>query len=100
MGRTKGKQEALDATTAERFKTRLAQARLAQNLTLDRVAEVVGCSESLLSKIERGRSYPSLPTLVRLVKALNISMGWLFENREDDELFVRKPVSPERPTQP
>lgn len=72
----------LDARTAERLSTRLRQARRMRGMTLKVLADSAGCSESLLSKIENGKSYPSLPMLNRLVQALDIGMGWMFEDRD------------------
>ena len=72
----------LDARTAERLSTRLRLARQMRGMTLKALADMAGCSESLLSKIENGKAYPSLPMLSRLVQALDIGMGWMFEDRD------------------
>ena len=72
--------DALDARTAERLSTRLRLARHMRGMTLRVLADAAGCSESLLSKIENGKAYPSLPMLNRLVQALGIGMGWMFED--------------------
>jgi quercetin dioxygenase-like cupin family protein/DNA-binding XRE family transcriptional regulator len=47
-------------------------------MTLRDLAEKVGCSESLLSKIENERVVPSLQMLHRIVKSLDTSIGHLF----------------------
>jgi len=73
--------DVLDARTAERLSTRMRLARHMRGLTLKMLADAAGCSESLLSKIENGKAYPSLPMLNRLVQALDMSMGWMFEDR-------------------
>lgn len=57
---------------------RLRHARLARGLRLKDVAERVPCSESLISKIERGHTTPSLKVLHRLAKVLDLSIGALF----------------------
>ncbi len=93
MSRTKGKHDPLDAATGERLRTRLQQARRMKNRTLMSVAEAAGCSESLLSKIESGHACPSVSTLVRLVNTLDISVGWLFGNRDAEEPVVDLPRS-------
>ncbi len=54
-------------------------------MTLRALASSVGCSESLLSKIENGKVTPSVPMLNRLAQAFGI--GWMFEDRE-----LSKPV--------
>ncbi|MBX6320415.1 MAG: helix-turn-helix transcriptional regulator [Rhodospirillaceae bacterium] len=57
---------------------RLRMARRSRGLTLKRLAERAGCSESLLSKVETGRNLPSLPLLHRLVQVLETNIGWIF----------------------
>ena len=56
----------------------LRHARLVAGLTLRELSERVGCSESLLSKIENERAVPSLQMLHRVVKSLDTSIGLLF----------------------
>ena len=72
----------LDVETSRRLSARLRQARQMRAMTLQVLADAAGCSESLLSKIENGKACPSLPMLNRLVKALDMSMGWMFDDRE------------------
>jgi transcriptional regulator with XRE-family HTH domain len=56
--------------------------RLAQELTLARLAAEVGVTASALSQIERGKSEPSLGTLWRLGRALNASLFDFFAREE------------------
>ena len=57
----------------------LRHARLVAGLTLRELSERVGCSESLLSKIENERAVPSLLQMLhRVVKSLDTSIGLLF----------------------
>ena len=74
-------EDALEADTAERLRRRLRMARHRRGMTLKALAEAVRCSESLLSKIENGKAFPSLPTLDRLSRALETGIGWLFDER-------------------
>ncbi len=55
-------------------------------MTLRALASSVGCSESLLSKIENGKVTPSVPMLNRLAQAFGI--GWMFEDRELSKLRI------------
>ena len=57
--------------------------RQKQNLKLHEVAQVAGVSKSLLSKIENGRSVPSLPVLLSLIKALGVAFSTFFEGIEE-----------------
>ncbi len=52
-------------------------ARLTLGIRLQDVAARVGCSESLISKIENGRTLPSLTTLHRIAEALETTVGRL-----------------------
>lgn len=80
--RTRDDKDILDARTSERLSARLRQARQMRGMTLKVLADGAGCSESLLSKIENGKAYPSLPMLSRLIKVLDMSMGWMFDDRD------------------
>ena len=54
------------------------------------LAEAVGCSESLVSKIECDKAVPSLRTLHRIVAVLETSIATLFNDSEpDDVVFYR-----------
>lgn len=74
--------DVLDARTSARLSQRLRTARHMRAMTLKVLADAAGCSESLLSKIENGKALPSLPTLHRLVQALGMTMGSMFEDAE------------------
>jgi transcriptional regulator with XRE-family HTH domain len=60
-----------------RVGARLRHARLLNRMRLKDVAERAKCSEGMLSKIENDRAVPSLTTLHRLCKALNLSVSAL-----------------------
>ena len=62
---------------------KLKHARLLQGMTLKQVSEAAGCSESLLSKIENGRAYPSLPTLHRIAVSLATNVASLLASGGD-----------------
>ncbi len=57
---------------------KLRQARKLKRMRLKDVASEVGCSESLLSKIECDKATPSLRTLHRIVTVLDTSIASLF----------------------
>jgi transcriptional regulator with XRE-family HTH domain len=56
---------------------RVKHARLVQGQTLKQLSELAGCSESMLSKIERGIAMPSLSALHRLAIALHSNVAVL-----------------------
>ncbi|MCB0635368.1 MAG: helix-turn-helix transcriptional regulator [Lewinella sp.] len=51
---------------------RLRSLRKEKSKTLTELAELAGVSKSLLSKIENGRTVPSLPVLLSLIQALDM----------------------------
>lgn len=55
------------------------------------LAQVVGCDESMISKIEAGKVMPSLPMLAKMVDALDRDMASFFGLRIDDYKLVQKP---------
>lgn len=65
--------------------TRLRHARLVAGYTLLQLARKAGCSESLISKIERGLATPSFTTLHRLATALDTNIGALTSEEEPNQ---------------
>jgi transcriptional regulator with XRE-family HTH domain len=60
-----------------------------KGLKLREIAEKIGCSESLLSKIETGRVSPSLAVLGKIAQCLEVSMGTLFSPGNQDQVVTR-----------
>lgn len=64
--------------------------RRVKGMTLLELAERVGCSESLLSKIENDKVRPSVRILHQLVAALETNVGMLFqEDGPDGDIVLR-----------
>lgn len=63
---------------------RLRLARRLRGLKLKQLADMAGCSESLLSKYENGKATPSLPMLHRLARELGFNIGWMFDDGDRD----------------
>lgn len=61
---------------------KLRHARLSAGLTLKKLATEAGCSESLISKIERNAATPSLAMLHRLARALNTNIAQLMDEAQ------------------
>lgn len=70
---------------------RLRQARRVKGLRLKQLADAVGCSESLLSKIENDKARPSLQMLHNIVGHLGITIGSLFTERDPHDSIVKHP---------
>ena len=70
---------------------KLRHARKARMLRLSELAEIVGCSESLLSKIENARARPSLQMLHKIVSSLGITIASLFfDDNAPSEIVMRQ----------
>jgi transcriptional regulator with XRE-family HTH domain len=70
--------------------------RIIKGLKLRDLADRVGCSESLLSKIENGRASPSVTMLHRIAASLDVTVPALFAARTAGEGMVGR--SGERPS--
>nr|WP_157872590.1 cupin domain-containing protein [Bradyrhizobium sp. ORS 278] len=70
---------------------RLRRARLSKGMRMRDLAQIVGCDESMISKIEAGKVMPSLPMLDKMVHALDRDMASFFGLRVDDYKQVQKP---------
>lgn len=79
-----------------RLGLRMKHQRTLRRLTLKKLAEVAGCSESLLSRIENGNANPSVKTMHRVALALNVPVSALFQGDYDAENIVLH--QGERPT--
>lgn len=71
--------------TEFRIGSKLRHARLLQGHTLKELADIVGCSESMLSKLENEKLTPSISFLHRLANALGTSIAELFAETETDD---------------
>jgi len=79
-----------------RIGAKLRHSRKLKNLSLKELARRVGCSESLLSKVENDRLRPSLQMLHSIVSELDTTIGALFaENYNENHVVMR---AGERPT--
>jgi len=57
---------------------RIRALRLYRQITLQQLSRQTSVSIGMLSQIERGRSSPSVRTLLRLADALGVHPGWFF----------------------
>jgi transcriptional regulator with XRE-family HTH domain len=69
---------------------RLRHHRMMLGKKLKDVAEIVGCSESLLSKLENGHANPSVQMLHRIARALEINVASLFAKDDSTEGIVTR----------
>jgi transcriptional regulator with XRE-family HTH domain len=68
---------------------RIRALRLKKSMGLVALAGHTGLSAAMLSKIERGRLYPTLPTLLRVALVFSVGLDYFFQNpREKPALAV------------
>lgn len=84
---------------------KLRTLRLRKKLGLVELGKHTGFSAALLSKLERGKLYPTLPTLVRIAAVFNVGLEYFFnDDRKRHVVSVVKKESrqrfPERPGTP
>ncbi|RZT35548.1 helix-turn-helix domain-containing protein [Cupriavidus agavae] len=78
--------EAADSKSATlTLGVKLRHARLVAGYTLAQLANKAGCSESLISKIERGLATPSFTMLHRLAVALDTNIGTLTSEEDPSQ---------------
>lgn len=65
---------------------RVRQARSARGLSLRRLATLAGCTPSLLSQIETGKSLPSVTRLAAIATQLDVSVDHLLGVRTSDQV--------------
>ena len=53
---------------------KIRQIRTDKNLTIKQLAELVACTPSLISQLERGKADPSISTLKKIASALNANI--------------------------
>jgi transcriptional regulator with XRE-family HTH domain len=68
--------------------TKLKKLRLAQEMTVAKLAEKSGFSNAFISRVENFRMNPSLNSLAKIADALGISMSELFNESDAGPEFV------------
>ncbi len=72
------------------FGPTLKKARRIRHLTLDELAEIVGCSASALSKIENQKAAPSFNMVYQICQALRMDVTTLLQSRKASQALVTK----------
>jgi transcriptional regulator with XRE-family HTH domain len=78
------------ATGLERYKIgpKIRALRLKKNLGQVQLGEHTGLSPALLSKIERGQLFPTLPTLLRIAMVFNVGLEHFFREGSERPLVA------------
>jgi len=61
-----------------------------QNLKIKDLAEMTGLSSALISQVEHGHTQPSLETLWKIARSLNVPIGFLFEQTGKEGFAIVK----------
>jgi len=80
----------LPENAKDSFGPALKKARRIRHLTLDELAERVGCSASALSKIENQKAAPSFGIVYRICDALRMDVTTLLQSRSAAQAIVTK----------
>jgi transcriptional regulator with XRE-family HTH domain len=67
---------------------RIRGLRLQKKIGLVELGKHAGLSPALLSKIERGRMFPTLPTLLRVALVFGVGLEFFFSGARDKPLLV------------
>ena len=59
---------------------RIREARKTKSITQEQLAEKIGVTSVYISEIERGNKMPSIPVLISIVEALDISADYLLRD--------------------
>lgn len=73
------------ASTLRAIGARVRELRMQRGLTLQAVSELTGLSPSLMSLVERGKTSPSIGTLVAVAHALEVHMADLVPGTPESE---------------
>jgi XRE family transcriptional regulator, regulator of sulfur utilization len=68
-----------DIELQKKFGKRLRYLRRERDITQEQLAELTSLSVNSISMIEKGKTAPSLETLAKLAKGLNVEVGELFK---------------------
>lgn len=82
-----------DEVIEQQLGTTIRELRLKRNTSLRTLATQSDVSVSFLSQVERGEASPSIATLMRIARALDETIGSLFEHRPNTRL-VRAGTGP------
>ncbi len=64
--------------------------RLKQKISIEQLSAKTGLSKGLISQIERDITGPSVASLWKISKALNVTMNYFFDEYDDFNQIVRK----------
>jgi len=70
---------------------KIRELRIKKSHTVKQLAELVSCSPSLISQVERGKADPSISTLKKIADALNANIVDFFSFPSNEDQVVTRP---------
>lgn len=64
--------------------------RKSKNLSIAQLSVITGLSTGLISEIERDRVVPSITAMLKVVNALEVTMGYFFDEEKDKPTILKK----------
>lgn len=83
-----GRQRSRDLELAAAFGRRVKEVRTSKHLTQEQLAEAAGLHPTFVSNVERGYRVPTLPTLLRIARGLDVKPGALVDDLGDYDPLV------------
>jgi transcriptional regulator with XRE-family HTH domain len=82
----------IEGLSAYEIGAKVRSLRLRRKLGLVELGQHTGLSAAMLSKIERGKLFPTLPTLLRIALVFSVGLDHFFSGKDDEEpvVVVRK----------
>lgn len=74
--------------------SRIKMRRKASGLTLQQLADKSGLSSPFISQVERNKASPSIVSLARLARALEVDIGFFLEAPNDPSVLCRAGAQP------
>ncbi|HPP07160.1 MAG TPA: XRE family transcriptional regulator, partial [Syntrophorhabdaceae bacterium] len=69
---------------------KIKELRISKNLTIKQLAELVDCTPSLISQLERGKTDPSISMLKKIADALKVNIvDFFMPGFEDNDVITR-----------
>ena len=81
---------------AYRIGTKIRDLRTSKSLGLAQLGDHTGLSAGMLSKIERGSVFPTLPTLLRIALVFGVGLEYFFDNGDRPVLEIVRAGAAER----
>jgi transcriptional regulator with XRE-family HTH domain len=75
--------------------SQIKEIRKQKGLTIQDIVDITNISKGMLSKIENGRTIPTLQSLIAITQALEIDLSLFFDNLESsrpEDVVIRKPA--------